>query len=124
MKLRFKTTCKDKYTGVKYERGKTYEFEETRGKEILRTGKAEIDKSEVVIINSLPQHEPQPIEEKPKEEVKVEKDLMTLLEEGVVVNLNDYKREEIIKLARKLKVATKGTKAEIIERILAKTNEE
>ncbi len=37
MKLRFKINCKDKNDGTAYKKGKVYEFDDERGREILET---------------------------------------------------------------------------------------
>lgn len=40
MKIRFRITCRDKYTGVQYKKGSVRTFPEARAKEIIATGAA------------------------------------------------------------------------------------
>lgn len=46
MKLKFTQDAKDKYNGAKYEKGKTYDFEDARAKEVLA---AKVDGKPVAI---------------------------------------------------------------------------
>lgn len=105
MLLRFTKTCKDKYTEQMYYLNSTHEFEEERGNEIVATGFAEI----------VEEPKKEPTEEKEQE---AETNYEEALKAGKVVNLYDLKLEDIKKIARKEGVAVRGTKDEIIERIM------
>lgn len=116
MKLRFNQVCRDKHTGETYEKGKTYEFADERGKEILKSGYAE----EVVVVQ-IPKEPTK--QEPPKEEPTAPtepQDLETKLDSGMVVNLHELSKEELVKLAKKEGVSIRGNKDDIIERLLAK----
>lgn len=51
MKLKFLKTANDKYSGVVYEAGKEYEFEEKRAKEILSKKGFAVEVKETVVEN-------------------------------------------------------------------------
>lgn len=103
MKLKFKQTCKDKYNGATYSEGETYEFEDERALEILKTGLAEKVEEE--------QEQPMPKTD-PKE------DLDKALNEGQLVNLHDLTIKQLKELAKEKGVSTSGKKDDIIERLL------
>lgn len=113
MKLRFKEKCKDKYTGTMYEKGETYEFEDERGQDIIKTGRAEL----VLDIRSEGTGVSQ-------EDVKEVTDLEVELDKGEMVNLQNVSKEELIKLAKKMHVSIRGSKEDIIERIMAASETE
>lgn len=116
MKLKFKTTVRDKYTKRDYRKGDIYEFGDERAKEILATGYAE------KVEDKMPD-EKKEIDET-KEETKEIDDLESELDAGNIVNLHDLTLKELQKLAKEEEVSTRGTKNEIIERIMAKYEEE
>lgn len=104
MKLRFKQECTDKNTNVLYRVGTIYKFEDERAKEILNTGYAEV------------------VEEikKPFESIEEEcKDIEDRLNEGEIVDLYSLSKNELIKLAKEQDVSIRGSKEEIIERLLS-----
>ena len=104
MKLRFRQECTDKNTNVLYKVGAIYEFEDERAKEILNSGYAEV------------------VEEVKKVKATVEepKDVETRLNEGEIVDLYSLSKKELENLAKEQGVAVRGTKEEIIERLLSK----
>lgn len=104
-KLRFKMSCKDKYVeGLVYYRDCEYWFEDERADEVLATGYAFVVEEK---------------QEKPKEIDNLDEEL----EKGKMVNLHDLTVEELKKLAKEEGVSVRGTKSEIIERIMAKHEE-
>ena len=114
MKLRFRSQCRDKYNGELYEARKVYEFDEARGNEILLTGYAEKVQTIEEVNEEIKAKE---AEEKVQEKVEAPQPQQ---EEPAVINLYDLKKDDVIKIAKKVGVATRGTKEDIIERILAK----
>lgn len=90
MKLQFNQTVTDKYTGEFYEPNTVYEFDDTRGEEILHTGFA-------TRVEEL-------TEEKPKPDT---------------TDLHELPRDELIKLAKAKGVAIRGSKEDIINRLTA-----
>lgn len=102
MKIKFKCDCKDKHTKKQYRAGFEYDIEDVRAKEILATGYAEEVKE---------QKEP----EKAKKETKTATER---LKAGEMVNLSDFKKAELVELAKKAGVSASGTKEDIIERLL------
>lgn len=98
MKLQFNQTVKDKYTGEVYEPNTIYEFDDTRGEEILHTGFA----------TRVEEHKgTKPIEpfvEEPKPDT---------------TDLHELSRDELIKLAKAKGVAIRGSKEDIINRLTA-----
>ena len=99
-KLRFKMSCKDKYIeGLVYHRDCEYWFEDERADEVLATGYAFV------------------VEEKQEEPKEID-NLDEELEKGKMVNLHDLTVEELKKLAKEEGVSVRGTKDEIIERIM------
>lgn len=100
MKLKFLCDCVDKHTKKEYRAGREYEFDDARAKEILATGHVEEVK-----------------EEKPVEPAK-EKTVDERLDDGELVNLLDLKKSELIEMAKKVGVSTRGSKEDIIERLL------
>ena len=103
MKLQFNQTVKDKYTGDFYEPNTIYEFDDTRGEEILHTGFA----TRVEDHKGTKPIEPfveEPAEEEPKPETK---------------DLHELSRDELIKLAKDKGVAIRGSKEDIINRLTA-----
>jgi hypothetical protein len=106
MKLRFKCECVDKHTGQTYRRLGVYEFDDDRAKEILATGRAEEVKEKAV--------EPaEPVAKSVQEKTAEER-----LDDGELVNLMDLKKSELIEMAKKVGVSTRGSKEDIIERLL------
>lgn len=101
MKLRFHCECRDKYTDAVYQRGMVYDFPDERGQEIINTGYARMVIEEP--------DEPQPAVE--QQEIKVQ-------------YMHDMSLKELRALAKEVGVATRGTKDEIIERILVKEVDE
>lgn len=110
MKLRFKQECSDKYTNTLYEVGSVHEFEDERAKEILNTGYAELIEEKTTPI--------EPFDEEPSKEEDT-KTVEERLDEGEVINLYELSRDELQKLAKEKGVAIRGTKEEIIERLLS-----
>lgn len=107
MKLKFKIEVRDKHTKEVYAQNSVHEFEEARALEILATGFAElVEEAE---------------EEGQQEEID---DLEKELEGGKIVNLHDLTLKELQKLAKEEEVSTRGTKDDIIERIMAKHESE
>lgn len=104
-KLRFKMSCKDKYIeGLVYCRDCEYWFEDERADEVLATGYA--------FVVDTKQEESQEID-----------NLEEALEQGKMVNLHDLTVAELKKLAKEEGVSARGTKDEIVERIMAKQEE-
>lgn len=108
MKLRFNEICKDKYTKELYLTDKIYEFDNERAKEILASGKAErihsINEVNKVIKEAKQEKH---IEEQQKKE-----------EETKLVDMYKLRKNELIEIAKQVGVSIRGTKEEIIERIL------
>lgn len=121
MKLRFLQTCQDKRNGKMYDLNKVYEFDEERGREILKTRYAvevkeiEPEKDEKQVAGV----EEETIEENSTVEEVEEETLDEKLDAGEMVNLHDLKLDELKKLAKEEGVAVRGTKEEIIERIMS-----
>ena len=105
MKLKFLCDCVDKHTKKEYRAGKEYEFDDDRAKEILATGHVEEVKEEKPV---------EPVKEPVKEKTVDER-----LDDGELVNLLDLKKSELIEMAKKVGVSTRGSKEDIIERLLA-----
>lgn len=101
MKLRFKQECTDKNTNVLYQVGVIYEFDDERAKEILNTGYAEVVE-EIKKVTDTP------------------KDVEERLNEGEIVDLYSLSKDELVKLAKEQGVSIRGSKEDIIERLLAK----
>ena len=101
MKLRFKQECTDKNTNVLYQTGIIYEFDDERAKEILNTGYAEVV-------------------EEAKKSIDTPKDVEERLNDGEIVDLYSLSRDELVKLAKEQGVPIRGSKEDIIERLLAK----
>lgn len=123
MKLRFLIECRDKYTGEIYKRNSVHDFEEKRANELLKT--RYVEKAEGVDaikdVNCKAVEEAQKaIKEEKEKELKEITNLEEALADGQMVNLNDLSFNEIRKLAKEEGVSTKGKKEEIIERIMAK----
>ena len=107
MKLKFKIEVRDKHTKEVYAQNSVHDFEEARALEILATGYAElVEEAE---------------EEGQQEEID---DLEKELEGGKIVNLHDLTLKELQKIAKEEEVSTRGTKDDIIERIMAKHESE
>ena len=114
MRLRFLSTCTDKHTGKTYERDQVYEFENTRGQEILNTKHA-VRVDAMVELPELPKEEPaEEVIEVQEEEPKT---VDERLEDGEMINLNDLSINELRKMAKEVGIDSKGTKEELIERI-------
>lgn len=101
MKLRFKQECTDKNTNVLYQVGVIYEFDDERAKEILNTGYAEVVE-EIKKVDDTP------------------KDVEERLNDGEIVDLYSLSKDELIKLAKEQGVSIRGSKEDIIERLLSK----
>lgn len=101
MKLRFKQECTDKNTNVLYQVGVIYEFDDERAKEILNTGYAEVV-------------------EEIKKPIDTPKDVEERLNDGEIVDLYSLSKDELVKLAKEQGVPIRGSKEDIIERLLAK----
>lgn len=101
MKLRFKQECTDKNTNVLYQVGVIYEFDDERAKEILNTGYAEAVE-EIKRVDDTP------------------KDVEERLNEGEIIDLYSLSKDELVKLAKEQGVPVRGSKEDIIERLLAK----
>lgn len=110
MKLRFNEVCRDKYTNELYEFDSIYEFEEERALEIIASGKAELVHSISEVQNAVEQA----MQEQLKEDEKKKQ------EESRMINMFSLSKKELIELAKEVDVSIRGTKEEIIERILEK----
>ena len=111
MKLQFNQTVQDKNTGEYYKPNTTYEFDDDRAKEILATGYA-------IVIEELKGTKPiEPFVEEPQEEIP--KTLDERLDSGEMIDLYSLSREELQHLAKEKGVAIRGSKNDIIERLLA-----
>lgn len=126
MKIKFLKRCQDKYdNNVKYHAGEVHEFKEERAKEIIATGYARaLDSQEEKQIDvfehqkELEQQENvenEEIDQEQQEDVEQQPPLETVLEP---VKLSDLKKEELVELAKENGVSIRGTKEEIIERLM------
>lgn len=88
MKLIFNALCQDRYTFRMYAVGDVVEFEDSRAKEILKSGYADIFKGEKQNNDNT-------------------------------VDLSNLSKQELVNLAKEYGVAVRGSKEEIIERILS-----
>lgn len=103
MKLKFRCECRDKYTEAVYQPGMVYDFPDDRGQEIINTGYARM------VLDEPEEPQPQPVEEQPDINVQY---------------MPDMSIKELRALAKEVGVSVRGTKAEIIERILVKEVDE
>lgn len=94
MKVRFVNDCHDKYNGTPYRKGDVLEFEYDRALEIIKTGYA--------------------IGEFSSDEVK---------EEDKPIKLTELTKEELIEVAKENNVSYRGSKNDIIKRLLDKQDE-
>ena len=117
MKLQFNQTVQDKNTGEYYKPNTSYEFDDARAKEILSTGYA-------VVIEELKGTKPiEPFvddtkEEIPKTEEKISKTIDERLNDGEMIDLYSLTRDELQHLAKEKGVAIRGSKEDIIKRLL------
>ena len=117
MKLQFTQTVQDKNTGEYYKPNTTYEFDDARAKEILSTGYA-------VVVEELKGTKPiEPFvddtkEEIPKTEGNVTKTVDERLNDGEMMDLYSLTRDELQHLAKEKGVAIRGSKEDIIKRLL------
>ena len=122
-KLKFIWDCMDKHTRKNYDKGSIHEFEDVRADEIVATGYAKV----VEEIEELPQEEVEVVEEA-TEEIEVSEDDVTIddisfedeeevVEDGVV-KLSELSKPQLIELAKECRVSTRGTKEDIIKRLL------
>lgn len=107
--LIFKKHCQDKNTGRYYDAGETFEFEDERADEILATGLAE--ESVNVLDHAAKMHEENTVA--PANEGETEKKPTPSM-----VNLNELSKKELIEIAKENNVATRGTKEDIIARLM------
>lgn len=130
MKIKFTAPCKDKNTGESYRKGMIKEFPDDRASEIITTGYA---KEYISTVNSVDidadieaAKDKQPVEtvetvDNFKEELEAATDELaeTVENTGVeLVNIFDMTLEELKKCAKDIGVSVRGTKKEIIDRIL------
>ena len=100
MKIRFTHKCMDMYTLEEYNVGDVKEFKDARALGIIATGYAkEVKESEF----------PQEI---------VSQYIADKMNEQQDEKLSDLKKSELIEIAKDMGVSTRGTKEDIIERIL------
>lgn len=104
MKLRFTQECTDKNTNVLYQVGAIYEFGDERAREILKSGLAEVVEE---------------VKKSHNKAVEEEKSLDERLDNGEVVDLNSLTKAELTKLAKEQGVSVRGTKEDIIERLVS-----
>lgn len=123
-KLKFIWDCMDKHTRKNYDKGSIHEFDDVRADEIVATGYAEV----IEAIEELPQEEVEVVEEATEEEIEVSEDDVTIddisfedeeevVEDGVV-KLSELSKPQLIELAKECRVSTRGTKEDIIQRLL------
>lgn len=111
MKLIFMQTVRDKYTGDFYEPNIAYDFEDERAKEILATGYAKV-------IEEVKGTKPiEPFVEEPVTDTGT-KTVDERLNDGEMINLYELTRDELQKLAKEKGVAIRGSKEDIINRLL------
>lgn len=131
MKVKFTAPCKDKNTGESYRKGMIKEFSDERASEIIATGyakeyinvanKVDIDAD----IESAKAEKPVETVETVdnfKEELEAATDELaeTVENTGIeLVNIFDMTLEELKKCAKDIGVSVRGTKKDIIDRIMA-----
>lgn len=110
MKLQFNQTVRDKNTGAYYEPNTFYEFDDDRAKEILATGYAK----------AVEEVKARPLETTVEESVKGtdNKTVDERLNDGEMINLYELTRDELQKLAKEKGVAIRGSKEDIVNRLL------
>lgn len=130
MKIKFTAPCVDKNTGDNYRKGMIKEFPDERAKEIIATGYARetVETVETVDIDADIESAKaeKPVEtvetvDNFKEELEAATDELaeTVENTGVeLVNIFDMTLEELKKCAKDIGVSVRGTKKEIIDRIL------
>lgn len=121
MKLRFLQNCKDKNTGKEYNENCEYVFDDARAKEILATGLAEVVEGKAMPKTDA-QEEKKDLVPSNNEVVNEEKSVEERLDEGEMVNLHELTKNEVVELAKKQGISTKGSKDDIIERLLSSQN--
>lgn len=127
MKIKFTAPCKDKNTGENYRKGMVKEFSDDRASEIIATGYA---KEYISTVNSVDidadiekAKAAKPVEtvDNFKEELEAATDELTETVENTgveLVNIFDMTLEELKKCAKDVGVSVRGTKKEIIDRIM------
>ncbi len=134
MKIKFTAPCKDKNTGESYRKGMIKEFSDERASEIIATGYA---KEYISVANTVdidadiesakaekPVETVETVEtaDNFKEELEAATDELaeTVENTGVeLVNIFDMTLEELKKCAKDIGVSVRGTKKDIIDRIMA-----
>ena len=123
MKLQFKQKVQDKNTGEYYKPNTSYEFDDVRANEILSTGYA-------VVVEEKGTKPIEPFVEDSKEEIpKTEENITSTVEnvtktvderlnDGEVIDLYSLTRDELQHLAKEKGVAIRGSKEDIIKRLL------
>ena len=116
-KIKFMYNCMDKYTRVNYTAGDVHEFEDARADEIVATGYAKVVTEFATKMQEAEELAEETVEEKVQEaEVSVEETVED--DEEKPLKLSELSKDELVALAKEYGVATRGTKADIIKRLL------
>ena len=114
MKIRFTQKCMDMYTLEEYNVGDVKEFKDARALDIIATGYAKkVQESELNV-----QECEQNIRESEFPQEIVSEYIADKMSEQQEEKLSDLKKVELIEIAKDMGVSTRGTKEDIIERIL------
>lgn len=111
-KIKFIYNCMDKYTRVNYNAGDIHEFEDARADEIVATGYAKVITEFATKVQEAEELADETVEE------MVESTEETVEDEEKPLKLSELSKEELVALAKEYGVATRGTKADIIKRLL------
>lgn len=112
MKIRIVRECRDKFTNELYRRGMIVDFEEARALNTIKRGYAKEVKEQPLLEMEIVEEEILEVEE--QEEVVEVPPL-----ENEPLKLSELTKAQLVALAKESKVPHSGTKAEIIERLLA-----
>lgn len=104
MKIIFKQECRDKNNGAMYKVGEVHVFEDERAKEILKSGYADLVEE---------------VKETKNDVAQEKKTLQERLDNGEIIELNSLTKSELVNLAKEQGVSVRGSKEDIIERLLA-----
>lgn len=123
MKIKFVRACQDKHSGEMYRVGQVKEFDDERALEIIATRYAVEVKEEPkvdALVHLVQQAEAQKATENVALEATNENVALQATNDAEYepVHLSELSKAELIEIAKDLGVAIRGTKEELIERIL------